>query len=1217
MEQSEVQQLDFLPSDTQRVEDVYVHVTALSYSEAWDLVQLQNASTFRDFVKLSRQADAEKRKGQEIDDTGKLLRRQKDGHIVNWALVMGKAGSGKTILCQKVLSDWLNKPYSHLQKYSAVIYISGKDHGQLKENNLRRFLRLESLFADTADASDVISYLETNSERLLFLFDGGDEVNKNGILRQGEILTGILQGRLFPDASVVMTSRPCADVFDLLRLQRVKFGLHFSLAGLKYHQLEKMAQLRLSRGAQRFLQDLNEPGKEHMKTAAQDTPLFAALMLEVYRDGQLIPRNVTELYVYIVESVKKRFVLNKYNQELRESPGSQTNEETWSQVAKAAISCLSRLALNNLQSHSPMFTFTQVQFFLDRVPNAEHLGLLTQALKLGDKPDHRLFSFQHLSFQEFLAAKEIANSNNFLASLQRALHEIGTGQHTWLFWRFLAGLVCQYLLPELILQLSNVLEVQPKMMESRTKLFFLMSCIAQQTSPEAQGFIGLASSVIASGGNWLLDNSALLVPEASSLAFLIQSFQKEQALSLQFSSINVQHIRILQPAFTCLSVAFFDGTSLSGEPLPYLVRGLAKSKCLKQLSLRSCKLKYTDGEQIKFLLTHCTCLQRLLLHDNNLGGTGAVTACQGLNEASRLEHLGLEMNDLSDVDGSALGMALSKAQFLKHLKFDSCCLRDEQVAGLLDQLKFNKFLFDVRLSQNELTASIFPAISQVIQVKARNCLLSDKEEIHFEVSDNLISESECLQARQNMFLGDGPYQLTCGNVTVTNFSVDHRHLRAEGLIPVALRWAKENNIHDLSLMDGMIGDSTIELVASVLLTVSFLGATLFNNGLSDNVTPCLCNVLEGSPHLKGMDISRNKISAVGAAALCRTLSSSAVNLLYLNLSQNKIFTPDSSSSALFYSFLVDCPNLKILMVHSTGLSDLQLCSLAADMSSRRNCPLDVLTLSNNSIGDHGAVALVSWFSKRNAPRFISLSGNRITRVGAENLAKIFCEIPDSQQPECVWMAGNDVPPSFYESCREKFFADAEFTFFYRTATEALAKFLPDVNLSGEDNDRETRMQAIEKRSAKQIAEFMFYQQFQVLETSLQLGDSVGFLCLLQLGLRCLSLGFTHDCKEYLAFLKRLFVYIQQRVKAGVDNIKPILLCISLSLLTELSLCGEVDSTEAAIGTYIQHLLQCQETGLGTQTERTMQCLVELSKERRLPLLAERLQSQMAVLGYNV
>ena len=1130
---------------------------------------------------------------------------------------MGKAGSGKTILCQKVLSDWLNKPYSHLQKYWAVIYISGKDHGHLKENNLSRFLRLESLFTDTADVSDVISYLKTNSERLLFLFDGGDEVDKNGILRQGKILTGILQGRLFPDASVVMTSRPCADVFDLLRLQRVKFGLHFSLAGLKYHQLEKMAQLRLSHGAQRFLQDLNEPGKEHMKTAAQDTPLFAALMLEVYRDGQLIPRSVTDLYVYIVESVKKRFVLNKYNQELRESPGSQTNEETWSQVAKAAISCLSRLALNNLQSHSPMFTFTQVQFFLDRVPNAEHLGLLTQALKLGDKPDQRLFSFQHLSFQEFLAAKEIANSNNFLASLQRALHEIGTDQHTWLFWRFLAGLMCPYLLPELILQLSNVLEVQPTMMESRTELFFLMSCIAQQTSPEAQGFIGLASSVIASGGNWRLDDSALLVPDASSLAFLIQSFPKEQALALRFSSINVEHVRILQPAFTCLLQAFFDGTSLSREPLHYLVRGLAKSKCLEQLSLRSCKLKNTDGEQIKFLLTHCMCLQVLLLDDNNLGGTGAVTACQGLNEASRLKHLGLEMNDMSGVDGSALGMALSRAQFLKVLKFNSCCLCDDQVAGLLDQLKFNKLLSLVNLSQNELTPSIFPAISRVIQVQARNCLLSDKGRINFEVSDNLITESECVQARQNMFLENDPYVLTCGNVIVRNFSVDHRHLREEGLILAALREAKERNNHDLSLMEGLIGDSTIEQVAGVLLTnLSFHAATLTNNGLSDKVAPCLCNVLEGSPHLKGMDISRNKISAVGAAALCRTLSSSAVNLLYLNLSQNKIFTPDSSSSALFYSFLVDCPTLKILMLHTTGLSDLQLCSLAADISSRL-CPLDVLTLSNNSIGDHGAVALVSWFSKRNAPRFISLSGNRITHDGAENLAKKFCEIPDSQQPQCVWMAGNDVPPSFYENCREKFFADAEFTFFYRLATEALEKFSPDVNLSGEDNDRETRMQAIEKINAKRIAVFMFSQQFQVLETCLQLGDTAGFLCLLQLGLRCLSLGFTHGCEEYLTFLKRLFAFIPHWGEAGVENIQPVLLCICLSLYNELSLCGEMDSTEADIGKYIQLLLQCQETGLGTQTERTMQCLVELSQERGLPLLAERLQSQMAVLGYNV
>ena len=121
-----VQALDCLPGNTEPVDEVYVSVTSLSFEEAWELVQQQQQSSstsLKDIAMHARQANAEKKKGEELKTTITLLERQRDGAPIRWAMVLGKAGAGKTMVARKILSDWRKERHPRFKSFVAVIYI--------------------------------------------------------------------------------------------------------------------------------------------------------------------------------------------------------------------------------------------------------------------------------------------------------------------------------------------------------------------------------------------------------------------------------------------------------------------------------------------------------------------------------------------------------------------------------------------------------------------------------------------------------------------------------------------------------------------------------------------------------------------------------------------------------------------------------------------------------------------------------------------------------------------------------------------------------------------------------------------------------------------------------------------------------------------------------------------------------------------------------------
>ncbi|XP_051798578.1 NLR family CARD domain-containing protein 3-like [Acanthochromis polyacanthus] len=409
---------------------------------------------------------------------------------IRTVLTNGIAGIGKTFLVHKFVLDWAEERTNqdlHLIfpfTFRALNSLQGKKFGLAELIHFcipeTKDITVEALnYIFTALQSSGNSSYKKSRFKLLFVFDGLDEnrlcldfdvnnipsVDATKSTKIEVLLRELIRGKLLRSARLWITTRPAAanqippDCVDMVTEVRGFTGPQKEEYFMKRFRDEKQASSIIS----------------HMKKSRSlhimcHIPVFCwitATVLEELlrsREGGDLPRTLTEMYAEFI-----RFQIDH------------TQEKYGPKKCKQYIKSLAKLAFEQLQKGNLIFYEKDLrESGIDVSEASVYSGVFTEIFKTERrrKQKDKVFSFVHLSVQEFLAALHVhrtfiksginllekqqttSNKPDPTVFYQRAVNEAlqSPNGHLDLFLRFLVGLSLptnQNLLPGLLTQTGS------------------------------------------------------------------------------------------------------------------------------------------------------------------------------------------------------------------------------------------------------------------------------------------------------------------------------------------------------------------------------------------------------------------------------------------------------------------------------------------------------------------------------------------------------------------------------------------------------------------------------------------------------------------------------------------------------------------------------------------------------------------------------------------
>ncbi|XP_063068532.1 NACHT, LRR and PYD domains-containing protein 3-like isoform X2 [Engraulis encrasicolus] len=374
-------------------------------------------------------------------------------------LTKGVAGIGKTVSVQKFILDWAEGKAN--QDVHFIFPFLFRELNLMKEKKLS-LVALIQHFYSKIKAEEILT---SSKNRVMFVFDGLDECRLPLQFRHSSkcfdvteqvsvdmLLTNLIQGNLLPSALLWITTRPAA----ASQIPQKCMDQVTEIRGFNNPQKEEYFGKRISDEnlANRIIRHLKSSRSLYIMCHIPVFCWIAAIVAErtsEESDKAEMPRTMTQMYsrfLIIQTSIKN----SKYTER------KETEEEI--------ISKLGKLAFQQLEKGNLIFYDEDLrEAGIDVTEASVYSGVCTQIFREEkDVYKGRVFSFVHLSIQEFLAALYVflcfiskdrtmsQQQTSQLSALFRAatLHDLhktavllalqSRNGHLDLFLRFLLGL---------------------------------------------------------------------------------------------------------------------------------------------------------------------------------------------------------------------------------------------------------------------------------------------------------------------------------------------------------------------------------------------------------------------------------------------------------------------------------------------------------------------------------------------------------------------------------------------------------------------------------------------------------------------------------------------------------------------------------------------------------------------------------------------------------